>query len=61
MTDVTIREIWDLRALEGEPAPRTEPDPDTVKANGEALLAEARAMLARNRQLLASIRAERGD
>ena len=47
MTDVTIREIPDLCELSEPPAPRPEPDPDKVKANGEELLAEAQAMLAR--------------
>jgi hypothetical protein len=59
MTDVTIREIRDLRELAEPPAPRPEPDPDDAKAAGEELLAEAHAMLARNRQLLASIKAKR--
>jgi hypothetical protein len=49
MTDVTIREVRDLRELE----------PDDAKAAGEELLAEAHAMLARNRQLLASLKAKR--
>jgi hypothetical protein len=51
MTDVTIREIQDLRELSDPPTPRREPDPDKVKADGEALLAEAQAMLARLREL----------
>jgi hypothetical protein len=59
MTDVTIREIRDLRELAEPPAPRPGPDPDDAKAAGEELLAEAHAMLARNRQLLASIKAKR--
>ncbi len=57
MTDVTIREIRDLRELSDPPAPR--PEPDDEKAAGEELLAEAHAMLARNRQLLASLKAKR--
>jgi hypothetical protein len=57
MADVTIRAVWDLRELSDPPAPCPEPDPD--KAAGEELLAEAQAMLARNRQLLASLKAER--
>ena len=57
MTDVTIREIQDLRELAEPPVPRREPD--DAKAAGEGLLAEAQAMLARNRQLLASLKAER--
>ena len=59
MTDVTIREIRDLRELAEPPAPLPEPEPDDVKAAGEELLAEAHAMLARNRQLLASLKAKR--
>lgn len=59
MTDVTIREIRDLRELSDPPAPRPEPEPDDAKTAGEELLAEAHAMLARNRQLLASLKAER--
>ena len=51
MTDVTIREIQDLRELADPPAPRPEPDPDEAKAAGEELLAEAtHAMLARTRR-----------
>jgi hypothetical protein len=59
MADVTIREIQDLRELAQPPAPCPGPDPDDVKEAGEELLAEAHAMLARNRQLLASIKAKR--
>ena len=59
MADVTIREVRDLRELAEPPAPRPEPAPDEAKAAGEALLAEAHAMLARNRQLLASLKAKR--
>ena len=59
MADVTIRETRDLRELAEPPAPRPEPDPDDAKAAGEELLAEAHAMLARNRQLLASLKAKR--
>jgi hypothetical protein len=59
MTDVTIREVRDLRELAEPPAPRPEPEPDDAKAAGEELLAEAHAMLARNRQLLASLKAKR--
>ena len=51
MTDVTIREIRDLRELAEPPAPRPGPDPDKVKADGAELLAEAQAMLARLREL----------
>ena len=36
MTDVTIREIQDLRELSDPPAPRPEPDPDDEKAAREA-------------------------
>jgi hypothetical protein len=59
MADVTIRAVWDLRELSDPPSPCPEPDPDKAKAAGEELLAEAQAMLARNRQLLASLKAER--
>jgi hypothetical protein len=59
MTDVTIREVRDLRELAEPPVPRPDPDPDDAKAAGEELLAEAHAMLARNRQLLASLKAKR--
>jgi hypothetical protein len=59
MTDVTIREVRDLRELVEPPTPRPDPEPDDVKAAGEELLAEAHAMLARNRQLLASLKAKR--
>jgi hypothetical protein len=59
MADVTIREIRDLRELAEAPALRPEPNPDDAKAAGEELLAQAHAMLARNRQLLASLKAER--
>jgi hypothetical protein len=59
MTDVTIREIRDLRELAEPSALRPEPEPEDAKAAGEELLAEAQAMLARNRQLLASLKAER--
>ena len=57
MTDVTIRAIRDLRELAELPAPR--PEPDDAKAAGKELLAEAHAMLARNRLLLASMKAKR--
>ena len=56
MTDVTIREVRDLRELAEPPALRPEPD---TKAAGEELLAQAHAMLARNRQLLASLKERR--
>jgi hypothetical protein len=59
MTDVTIREIRDLRELAEPPAPRPDPEPDDAKAAGEELLAGAQAMLTRNRQLLASLKAKR--
>lgn len=57
MTDITIREIQDLRELSDPPGPR--PEPGDAKATGEELLAEAHAMLARNRKLLASLKAKR--
>jgi hypothetical protein len=60
MTDVTIREIQDLRELAEPLAPCPETEPDDAKAAGEELLADAHAMLARNRQLLASLKAKRG-
>ena len=47
MTDVTIREIHDLRGLADSPAPRTQPDPDKEKAAREAALADALALIAR--------------
>ena len=59
MTDVTIREIQDLRELSEPPAPCPEPAPADAKAAGDELLAEARAMIARNRQLLVSLKAKR--
>jgi len=51
MTDVTIRELRDLRELAEPPAPNSEPEPVDAKAKGEDLLAEARAMLAGLRKL----------
>ena len=47
MTDVTIREIQDLRELSDPPAFRPEPDPDKEKAVREAALADALALIAR--------------
>jgi hypothetical protein len=47
MTDVTIREIRDLRELSDPPATRPEPDPDKEKAAREAALADALALIAR--------------
>jgi hypothetical protein len=48
MTDVTIREIRDLRELdEPPPAARPEPDPNKEKAAREAALADALALIAR--------------
>jgi hypothetical protein len=47
MTDVTIREIRDLRELSDPPAFRPEPDPDKEKAAREAALADALALIAR--------------
>ena len=47
MTDVTIREIRDLRELSDPPATRPEPDPDKEKAAHEAALADALALIAR--------------
>jgi hypothetical protein len=47
MTDVTIREIQDLRELSDPPAFRPEPDPDKEKAAREAALADALALIAR--------------
>ena len=47
MTDVTIREIQDLRELSDPPAFRPEPDADKEKAAREAALADALALIAR--------------
>jgi hypothetical protein len=47
MTDVTIREIQDLRELSDPPTPRPEPDPGKEKAAREAALADALALIAR--------------
>ena len=47
MTDVTIREIQDLRELSDPPAFRPESDPDKEKAAREAALADALALIAR--------------
>jgi hypothetical protein len=47
MTDVTIREMHDLRELADPPAPRTQPGPDKQKAAREAALADALALIAR--------------
>jgi hypothetical protein len=60
MADVTIREIRDLRELAEPPAPSPDPDPDKVKANGEELLAEAQAVLARLRACLRTYAAAAG-
>ena len=50
MTDVTIREIQDLRELAEPPAPCPETEPDECEGCGvRKLLADAHAMLARNR------------
>ena len=43
MTDVTIREIRDLRELAEPPAPRPEPSLQDEKAAREAALAETRS------------------
>jgi hypothetical protein len=51
MTDITIREIQDLRELSEPPAPAPGPAADQEKANGEAVLAEARAMITRLEEL----------
>ena len=47
MTDVTIREIQDLRELSDPPAFRPEPDPDKEKVARETALADALALIAR--------------
>jgi hypothetical protein len=47
MTDVTIREIQDLRELAEPPAPSSQPDPDKEKAARKAALADALALIAR--------------
>ena len=51
MTDITIREIQDLRELSGPPAPAPGLAADKEKGDGEAVLAEAQAMIARLREL----------
>jgi hypothetical protein len=45
MTDVTIREIRNLRELADPPAPRPEPDPDKEKAARDARFAEIQALI----------------
>jgi hypothetical protein len=52
MTDVTIREIHDLRELSDPPAPRPEPDSDKEKAARDARFAEIQALIEKNRQIL---------
>ena len=47
MTDVTIREIQDLRELSDPPAPDLEPDPAKEKAARDARFAEIQALIAR--------------
>ena len=47
MTDVTIREIRDLRELADPPAPRPERSPQDEKAEREATLADALALIAK--------------
>jgi hypothetical protein len=47
MTDVTIREIQDLRELSERPAPRPEPHSGKDKDAREAALADALALIAR--------------
>jgi hypothetical protein len=52
MTDVTIRELQDLRELSDPPAPRPEPDPDKEEAARDARFAEIQALIEKNRQIL---------
>ena len=52
MTDVTIREIRDLRELAEPPALRPEPDPDKEKAARDARFPEIQVLIEKNRQLL---------
>ncbi len=47
MTDVTIREIRDLRELSDPPAPRPERSVQDEKAEREAALANALALIAK--------------
>ncbi len=47
MTDVTIREIWDLRELAEPPAPRPGRSAQDEKAEREAALADALALIAK--------------
>jgi hypothetical protein len=47
MTDVTIREIRDLRELSDPPAPRPESSVQDEKAEREAALANALALIAK--------------
>jgi hypothetical protein len=54
MTDVTIRELQDLRELSDPPAPRPEPDPDKKEAAQDARFAEIQALIEKNRQILAA-------
>ena len=52
MTDVTIREIQDMREVSDPPTPRPEPDPDKEKAAHDARLAEIQTLIEKNRKLL---------
>ncbi len=56
MTDVTIRELQDLRELSDPPAPppapHPEPAPEKEKAARDARFAEIQALIEKNRQLL---------
>jgi len=47
MTDVTIRETWDLRQLSDPPAPRPERSAQDEKDEREAALANALALIAK--------------
>ena len=47
MTDFTIREIRDLRELSDPPAPHPEPIAQDKKAEREAALADALALIAK--------------
>jgi hypothetical protein len=52
MTDVTIREIQDMREVSDPPTPRPEPDPEKDKAARDARFAEIQALIEKTRQLL---------
>ena len=47
MTDVTIREVWDLREVSEPPAPRPDRSAQDDKAEREAALANALTLIAK--------------